>query len=132
MNPAQWAEVSPELRDRFDANAPNTVRKVHEMDAEALVQQRKLEDDKAAATLRTATACQAKGRTRRPDMEATPSRLRQQLDSADREVLAAASDTKAHDGEVAAAEKAARALEASRRPQQARSPSAQPLSLIHI
>ena len=47
IKPAQWAEMSPALRDSFVANAPNTGRKVHELDAEALVQQRKLEDDEA-------------------------------------------------------------------------------------
>ena len=34
--PAQWAEISPDFRDSFVANAPNTVRKVHKLDAEAL------------------------------------------------------------------------------------------------
>ena len=57
-------------------------------------------------------------------MEATRSRLRQQLDAGDREPLAAASDTEAHDREVAAAEQAARTLEACRHPRQSRPPPA--------
>ena len=96
--------MSPAFRDSFVANAPDSVRKVHELDAEALVYQRKLEEDEAAETLRTAAARQAKGRTRLSDIEATRSRRRQQLDAADREAQAAASDTEAHDRDVAAAE----------------------------
>ena len=50
--------------------------------------------------------------------------LRQQLDVVDREAQAAASATEAHDQDVAAAEQAAQASGASRRPRQSRSPSA--------
>ena len=50
--------------------------------------------------------------------------MRQHLDAADREALAAASDAEAHNREVAVAEQAARALEASRHPRQSWPPSA--------
>ena len=69
-----------------------------------------------AEDLRTATARQAKGSKRLSAIEATRSRLGQQLDAADREALASASGTEGHDHEVTAAEQAARALEASRLP----------------
>ena len=37
IKPAQRAKMSPALRDSFVTNAPNTVRIVHELDAEVLV-----------------------------------------------------------------------------------------------
>ena len=48
IKPAHSAEMSPELRDSFVSNTPNTVRKVHKLDAEALVLQQRLDDDEAA------------------------------------------------------------------------------------
>ena len=45
IKPAQWVEMSPARRDSFVTSAPNTVRKVHELDTEALFLQRKPEDE---------------------------------------------------------------------------------------
>ena len=63
--------MSPALRDSFVEYAPNTVRKVHALDAEALLLQRRLEDKSAHQVIRSTTVRQAKGRSRFSTIEAT-------------------------------------------------------------
>ena len=108
--------MSPALRDSFVEYAPNTVRKVHALDAEALLLQRRLEDEATHEAIRAASVRQAKGKNRLSIIEATRAKLGQQLASADREAQATASDTETRGREVVAAVQAARAVRASRRP----------------
>ena len=107
--------MSPAFRDSFVANAPDSVRKVHELDAEALVQQRKLEDDEADRN--------PKGGRRLPGEGANTS-VGHRGNTVEAVTTAGYGGSggagrclghRGHDREVAAAEKAARALEASRR-----------------
>ncbi|CAN0406538.1 unnamed protein product, partial [Laminaria digitata] len=86
---ALWAAMEPAMRESFVANAPRTVQKVHTMDADAQVAQRKLEDDEAAEALSAATARRTAGRDRVSALEASRARLEQQLHDTNREALAA-------------------------------------------
>ncbi|CAN0305731.1 unnamed protein product, partial [Laminaria digitata] len=85
IKPAEWAALAPALRDSLAANAPNTVRRVHALDEEALLLQHKLEDEETQEALQTATARRTSGRKRMSALETSQAKLRQQLASMDRE-----------------------------------------------
>ena len=108
--------MSPALQDNFVEYAPNTVRKVHALDAEAILLQRRLEDEATHEAIRAASVHHAKGKNRLSIIEALRTKLRQQLASADKEAQATASDTETRGLDVVAAVQAARAVRASRRP----------------
>ncbi|CAN0486190.1 unnamed protein product [Laminaria digitata] len=126
ITPALWASMGPAMRQSFVANAPLTVQKVHTMDADAQVAQRKLEDEEAAEALAVATARRTTGRDRVSTLEASRVRLEQQLQDTNREVLSATSAAATHDVAVAVAERAAASLQASRHPRSSRASVARP------
>lgn len=89
--------------------------KVYTLDEEALVLQRRLEDEASHEAIRAATSLRNKSRGTMVALEDTRAKLRQQLAVAERQLAQAATDSETHNRAVAVAEHPSRAIEASRR-----------------
>ena len=71
ITPSQWAGFSRGLRAGMIAKAPLTVRKVHALDAEAIVLQHRLEDEASRDAIRADTDRRNQSVSRHASLEET-------------------------------------------------------------